>query len=451
MVTSRPIGRWPATSGVPMTTEIAVLNREAVALAADSAATYRDSSGGRPTEKIHTSANKIFSLSGSQPVGVMVYNAAGFVDVPWETVIKMFRRALGDRMEPTLASYERAFVDFLGGVRLVSAEEQQRFVISQAARTFAGIRDEVRALVQGRLEASPGVTLDAPAVLDLLRTQLAEARTDLESVPPIFPDHDPATTSFLSTYGDAIEQVATNVFGEITLDAASLTLVRELVAQILLRRTLLPTGSGVVIGGFGEDDIFPCLRHIWVNGVVDGRVRTWQLADTYEVAKQGAAIVPFAQTDMVEAFVMGVSPSYQRVIERVLADIVTGYPDALLDSARNVTAATRKLLTEARDRVSAEQLGKYIKELEQWRNERFVADILTIVASLPKDELGALAEALVNLTSLRRRMSRSSETVGGPVDVAVISKGDGLVWMRRKHYFDPALNPRYFANQYGRD
>jgi len=37
------------------------------------------------------------------------------------------------------------------------------------------------------------------------------------------------------------------------------------------------------------------------------------------------------------------------------------------------------------------------------------------------------------------------ETVGGPIDVAVITKGDGFVWLRRKHYFDPAFNPRVMA------
>ena len=41
----------------------------------------------------------------------------------------------------------------------------------------------------------------------------------------------------------------------------------------------------------------------------------------------------------------------------------------------------------------------------------------------------------------------ADETVGGPVDVAVISKGDGFIWIRRKHYFDPALNTRYFDRQ----
>jgi len=34
--------------------------------------------------------------------------------------------------------------------------------------------------------------------------------------------------------------------------------------------------------------------------------------------------------------------------------------------------------------------------------------------------------------------------VVGPVDVAVISKGDGLIWIKRKHYFAPDLNHRYF-------
>ena len=34
--------------------------------------------------------------------------------------------------------------------------------------------------------------------------------------------------------------------------------------------------------------------------------------------------------------------------------------------------------------------------------------------------------------------------MGGPVDVAVISKGDGFIWIKRKHYFSPELNIRYF-------
>ncbi len=51
---------------------------------------------------------------------------------------------------------------------------------------------------------------------------------------------------------------------------------------------------------------------------------------------------------------------------------------------------------------------------------------------------------MVSLTSLKRRVSLELETVGGPVDVAIISKGDGIIWQKRKYYFDASLNPNYF-------
>ncbi len=44
-----------------------------------------------------------------------------------------------------------------------------------------------------------------------------------------------------------------------------------------------------------------------------------------------------------------------------------------------------------------------------------------------------------------------AETVGGPIDVVVISKGDGFVWIKRKHYFKPELNPHFFSNYYMED
>ena len=55
-----------------------------------------------------------------------------------------------------------------------------------------------------------------------------------------------------------------------------------------------------------------------------------------------------------------------------------------------------------------------------------------------------MAEALIDLTSIKRKVSQGMETVGGPVDVAVISKNDGFVWIKRKHYFPAEINSRYF-------
>lgn len=74
--------------------------------------------------------------------------------------------------------------------------------------------------------------------------------------------------------------------------------------------------------------------------------------------------------------------------------------------------------------------------------------IIENVALLPKDDLGTMAEALANLTNFTRRIGLEEETVGDLIDVEIITKADGFVWIKRKHYFEPELNPRIIA-QYG--
>jgi len=92
-----------------MTAEIAIMNREAIALAADSAVTITTMS----EKKIFTSANKLFALSKYHPVGIMIYGNALFMDVPWETIIKVYRKKLGAKKFETLEGYAEDFINFL--------------------------------------------------------------------------------------------------------------------------------------------------------------------------------------------------------------------------------------------------------------------------------------------------------------------------------------------------
>ena len=108
-----------------------------------------------------------------------------------------------------------------------------------------------------------------------------------------------------------------------------------------------------------------------------------------------------------------------------------------------------------KDRVLRKLRGAAKRLASEWESamltyshETFTDPIVDIVAQLPKEELAAMAEALVNLTSFKRHVTRQAETVGGPIDVAVISRGDGFIWIKRKHYFRPELNPQFSANYY---
>jgi hypothetical protein len=56
------------------------------------------------------------------------------------------------------------------------------------------------------------------------------------------------------------------------------------------------------------------------------------------------------------------------------------------------------------------------------------------VSALPRQDLAKMAEALVSLTAFLMRMRTSQyETVAEPIDVAVLSKGDGFIWVKHKN------------------
>lgn len=76
--------------------------------------------------------------------------------------------------------------------------------------------------------------------------------------------------------------------------------------------------------------------------------------------------------------------------------------------------------------------------------DNFINPVLNSIGALPKDELANMAESLIHITSLKRKIASDLETVGGDIDVSIISKGDGFIWKRRKHYFDAELNPQFF-------
>ncbi len=52
-----------------------------------------------------------------------------------------------------------------------------------------------------------------------------------------------------------------------------------------------------------------------------------------------------------------------------------------------------------------------------------------------------LAEFLVDLTIRLTRFMPGPPTVGGPIEVAGITRHEGFKWIKRKHYYRSDLNP----------
>ena len=90
-----------------MTAIIGVMNKHAVAIAADSAVTL---GGGK---KVLNSANKLFSLSKHHPVAIAIYGNAELVGTPWEKIIKEYRKNLKDTSFAHINDYVDDFFDFI--------------------------------------------------------------------------------------------------------------------------------------------------------------------------------------------------------------------------------------------------------------------------------------------------------------------------------------------------
>jgi RecJ-like exonuclease len=84
--------------------------------------------------------------------------------------------------------------------------------------------------------------------------------------------------------------------------------------------------------------------------------------------------------------------------------------------------------------VAFEKLKEKLEEdIFYYRQENIADPIMNLVSFMNVDEMTKLAETLVNLTSLKQQFSMNSkETVGGPVDIAFVSKENGFEWIYRK-------------------
>ena len=157
-----------------MTAEIAILNRNAVALAADSAVTLQSSEG----PKIYNTANKLFALSKYRPVGVMVYGSGDFMRIPWETMIKMYRSNLHDKGFPHLEEYASDFIEFFQGeTGLFPPELQSGSAFHYLQMGFSRLRRTIDKEVQNSIKQMGSI--DEKQVRTLVKNQVVAFIADL--------------------------------------------------------------------------------------------------------------------------------------------------------------------------------------------------------------------------------------------------------------------------------
>lgn len=174
--------------------------------------------------------------------------------------------------------------------------------------------------------------------------------------------------------------------------------------------------SGLVVAGYGEAEPFPSVYIYNIGTIASGRLR-WVKSDEAHVnRKHPVIVIPFAQTDMIDLFCSGIFPSLKDRLAEIIAKCLPPQKTA------------GKMKSSVRD------IEKNVREIiEREFQKEYTLPLISAVEALSRYDLARMAEALVSLTAFKARMSvEQQETVGGPIDVAVISRGEGFAWVKRK-------------------
>lgn len=210
-------------------------------------------------------------------------------------------------------------------------------------------------------------------------------------------------------------------------------------------------GTGIVIAGFNKNDMFPSYFKFNLCWNENNKIQIFDCKS--EINFNGNAIIPFAQNDVINTFLTGIDDYIKLSFYKYLRSFTQGFTDELINYFNESGKIDDKSLNEVKiilskcETTNDKRVDMFIHNFENL-TENFVGEILDSVGSLPKEELANMSESLIHITSLKRKISSDLESVGGDIDVAIISKGDGFIWKKKKHYFDDELNPQFFYKKY---
>ncbi len=246
-------------------------------------------------QKIFTSADKIFALSWKDPIGIMIYGNAELMGLPWETIVKEYRRTAVKESLPTVDAHAREFLSFITNEKLFSQSLQDKQYTELVSGYYSMMRRQIRKLVEETLKETKQMSESkiASIVRKVINEHclLWEEQSPLESLPKGF------VSSVKKKHQEAIRGSIAEVFEKMPLSQNTQKKLVELAVRISSKwppqQITPPTIAGLVIAGFGHSELFPMLRAFEVLTVIDG-VAIHRRVDSKCIdigADMGAAVV----------------------------------------------------------------------------------------------------------------------------------------------------------------
>jgi len=255
-----------------MTAVIGILNKRGVAIAADSAVTR-----GRTNEsKCTKNGNKMIRLSNVVPICLMMTGNADFLETPWEVIARCYRQKRGLINHPTVESCVNDFFIYISDNQvfwnLALTSQWIKDVLDSIYNEFADEHNEFITAyhIHGNYTTEEVKKFECSIIeiCDMLRNKWLN-----NGVWPQFNDY---TQEQFSIYS---KSVFDEFFGSISFSILPREIIDKLRSEIELTvMTQLITikdnnYTQLIFTGYGEDQEFPSLVPVIVNGGFDQKIK----------------------------------------------------------------------------------------------------------------------------------------------------------------------------------
>lgn len=402
-----------------MTAEILIMNKTAIAMAADSMVTVTS----KNSKKTYEGVNKLFMLCNNPPMGVMTYGNANFMDIPMETLIKEYKNFINSKSSHSenLLTAKLFIFDFLKFLEKYcigkSSFDPKRYIVNVIDEVISFIDEEGSEPVKFFLKI-------------FINTKLKNYKKMLKENQ--FKEYNHFFSEVLYRLGVSVDEREEYLI---------------YLKTYILHNILNAKRTGIVIAGFDNDNPFPTLCSTYISCLIDNEIKAFNFQEKKIDFENLSYIKPFAQTDVVETYLKGISPGVTAKINEYFDEFITDYPKTIYSIIKQRGSLEENQLNEVKESLNELKNDDALKELNEtiyMAGNEYMMSIKNAISVMPKEELANMAESLIHITSLKRKVEDSIETVGGDIDVAIITKGDGFIWTKRKHYFDPKLNYHFF-------
>ena len=407
-----------------MTSEIAVMNQRAIALAADSAVTLID--GG--TVVVRNEQRKLFNLIEGKPIGLMFFGVADMLGHPWDHLIEHYQKTQKAGALAHVRDYAASFTGALDHMEDFFPKNRQK---DDYKRLLASVFRYVFNLAQ-YLRDSGGSEGDDTAILEhaidtIWRDYQFKPDGTLRPDLPCFPVE--FGRRVLGEHGAMISELIQYGFAPFGLSKQAQARLQDIAVFCVVKDLFLEDVTGLVFGGFGTEERYPALVTYFVSAIVCGIVKRAEASNDAIDTEHRSRIRVFADSEVTNAFIRGIDYNLERRLYGGFRMLMHGLVDQVVGAFPNADPSTRE---GVREKFQKDFVPRYFEAfyqaIAQYQQQAFINPVLRVLEIAGRTELADTARELVGLNVFKKRIMAQKETVGGAIDVAIISRENGFQW-----------------------